>query len=28
VHGAGCACALNKDWHAYVKARLSGTIND
>ncbi|MFN7311238.1 MAG: hypothetical protein ACK5T0_07710 [Vampirovibrionales bacterium] len=23
VHGDGCSCALNKDWHAYVKARLA-----
>ena len=23
VHGEACTCALNKDWHAYVKERLS-----
>jgi hypothetical protein len=23
VHGEGCSCALNKDWHAYVKTRLA-----
>jgi len=23
LHGEGCACALNKDWHTYVKNRLA-----
>ncbi|XVJ51792.1 MAG: hypothetical protein HEQ32_06835 [Vampirovibrio sp.] len=23
VHGASCGCALKKDWHRYVNARLN-----
>jgi hypothetical protein len=28
VHGENCSCALNKDWHAYVKARLAEDAPD